>query len=103
MNSIKSVLPGRDEGKTKGRSLRDAFLLHGRVELHIKCSWMGGLHGGERVETSACGCTPGGMRADTVGKIRMKKKTSTSKSTCRSLQSLTLIDTDIPALGFLQG
>lgn len=53
------------EGKTKGERLQVAFLLHGRVELHIKRSWMGEPRGGERVETSACGCTPGGMRADT--------------------------------------
>lgn len=46
------------KGKTQVESLRDAFVLHRRVELHIKCSWMDGLDGGEHVDGSACGCTP---------------------------------------------
>lgn len=47
------------KGKTKGESLSDAFLLLSRVELHIKCSWMGGPDGGEHVDGSACGSYEG--------------------------------------------
>lgn len=75
----------------KGNS-RDAVLLRG-VELSCIFSgheWLGCMEMSKPKHLH--------VSADTKG-----EKMNKSKSTCCSLESMTLIDTDISALGFLQG
>jgi len=89
------------EGEREGERFGDALLF----EPHIKCSRVAGQHTGERGETSACGCTSGATGADMWrgGGTTTTTTTTTSKSSICSLTIVALIDTDISALGFLQG
>lgn len=60
MNSIKSVVPGRGRGEDERRAKAGMYsLCMDGVEPHFKCSWMGGLCGGECVQMSAEKCREG--------------------------------------------